>query len=143
MGHEYDAYLAFGYKFTRQDIWDCFGRQCPEVSHEELRFDPRTGLPTAPAKVIDEEDSCRLFLNGVDYGDDVEEFIDELGSLIGASVVVYGAEYGYVIGPGVPDEISVEGLMRLETEASEIGFRLRELGLDAKEPMVQACLFIS
>lgn len=95
--------LKVGWSLPYDDVVRAFSFEREEVSHEEDRFDPKSGRKTGTEKVVDVVGGTCVRLNGKEWfleewwDASMEEFFEELGQTVGCAVSAFGGqEYGQV-----------------------------------------------
>jgi hypothetical protein len=104
MGIDYQFSLGIGFILDREDVVAPFRVEVPEKFHMEDRFDPKTGKPIEPVKVIDEEAGEAFVVDGTTY-EDGYDFFEALGSKLGCSIANQG---GYSDGETLYLTVDVE-----------------------------------
>lgn len=152
----YSTNIDVGFVFKLKDLEKAFGKKVPEKSHMEPRWDSKTGKRLRDKKVVDEEASICLQLDGKKYGDDWMRFAMDVAKKIdcycGESFLENHDEHEYsiiVFGPKQPDPkimaTNVAGLltpvplplkwvMSCGPEIERIRGELVRLGLRPSEP---------
>lgn len=124
MGVSYDASAIIGIAFTEEQIDAAFGRNLPEWSHEEERFDPRTGKSLGMVKIVTKPARRLLVLDDEIYDQDSLTLMQDLARHIGCDMDwagdFRGGEGLYVLGSSVPDGASLEDVARLMNAAAEL-----------------------
>jgi len=163
MSTDYSFGIAVGFEIDFDLVFKKWGKDLPELSHAEPRFDQRTGKQTKSEKVVDRE-ACRgLVIGGMEYPLDDRHEIDEAldqeldayvqwtsdnpsESAAGETLMIspkglkfkdpslLELDYGRVTGSG---GFLVEDLVRALPKLKELGARLQKLGLRPKKPMVR------
>lgn len=101
MGMDYSVGLMAGFRVEAEAFERPFKRTVAGSSHEEPRFDRRTGEPADPELVVDEEERVVYALDGVDY-EYPQDLADALAERLGATVDYcfdLDGPVWYVIGP--------------------------------------------
>lgn len=95
--------LKVGWALPFDDVVAKFRFEKAEESHLEDRFDPKTGAKLDPERVVDVHAGEWIRLNGKEWPSEewwdssMEEFFEELGSVLGCSVSGFGGqEYGQI-----------------------------------------------
>lgn len=114
MSIQYEPRTIIGFFPSIEDFLDEVERPLGEISHTEERYDQRTGKRLEDVKVVDREASIGYVVNGREFGeDDVQELLEYIGELIGATVETVdngftGDIYGVAIVPkGVEEEANM------------------------------------
>lgn len=148
--------LGVGFVMAFDDVVDPFlNGITEEVSHEEKRFDPKTGECIGTVKVVDIEPGIRLALlpnSSKKWGIDVKtfdkiDFFSELGTLLGCNVIMFceGELVGFDVCKSsdtvadtsyyASDEVSIgsslslQKVMRMEARAKKLLLKMKKLGL--------------
>jgi hypothetical protein len=142
MGVEHNSYTSIGYEFDAEGLSKFFLIKVPEVSHMEERFDPKTGKPVAPVKVVDRAAGEAFQIPGTTeiYDDTcLQSFIEEeLAAYLGCSVDVSFNAWDGTIGNVVfcPDlefrgsSIPLGYVMELMPKFDQIKLKLEKLGIE-------------
>lgn len=122
MSIQYEPRTIIGFFPSIEDFLDEVERPLGEISHTEERYDQRTGKRLEDVKVVDREASIGYVVNGREFRasssgefgeDDVQELLEYIGELIGATVETVdngftGDIYGVAIVPkGVEEEANM------------------------------------
>jgi hypothetical protein len=114
MSTSYSFSLAVGFLVTEGEIDELFRKQTrPEKFHMEDRFDSKTGKRTGEVKVVDEDASSELVIDGKVVEDDPETVMRALCALISDVEVQYtwhsrlnNDEPAFVVGPPMPPQVT-------------------------------------
>lgn len=161
--------LQVGFMLEYAEVVKAFAFEKAEVSHEEDRFDPKSGKKTETEKVVDSEGGTWVRLNGVEcnangewHDGELEPFFEELGAHLGCGVSTFGGgELGMVAFNLVGDDANVpntsydphqdwsvgsaldlEKLAGLWPELNRVARKMRELGLQPSKPSVFAAMVV-
>ncbi len=152
MSTDYSAFLLVGFRLEEESLVD-FKRRWPERWHNEPRFDTKTGIRLADARVVDEVQRTRLEFDG-NSGLDFIEFCELAANKIGCEMEVCGSDceiaYFYLPistegGGSIHPHFDVGGSARFE-DVVALGPRLEQmrialdhLKIPAVGPLVGLC----
>lgn len=91
MGTHYSYGLGIGYVVKVKEALAPFAKVTPEVSHEEKRFDAKTGRSLSPVKVIDKHGYTEYTIGGTTI-DNVYDAEDMLSKFLNVKIARIGAE---------------------------------------------------
>ena len=126
----------------------------PEKSHQEKRFDPKSGKELPSETVIDVEESEVFVLKGKEYSDD-DDFYEALAKAVGGNLVEFGCynagEVSHMIEIPLPKatqrqiggrtfvtprQVSVVWVLKQLPKLQKIQRSLRDLGISVGEPAI-------
>ncbi len=88
MSTYYSFSVAVGFEIGFKHVLKKYGRELPEKSRMEDRFDPKSGKKVDPVKVVDRPAGLRVVIRKRTYdpAEDAREICEALGREIGAKV---------------------------------------------------------
>jgi len=151
MGIDVSQAVALGFEISMAELRRVLGVHHPEVAHEEPRFDPKTGQPAEPKRVIKRHEYWIYQVDGQDY-DEVWEASEALATKLRCEVVhngcfvtgyhkfIYGVDTGLSCSDAgrCPEDsrTSFKTILERSLRLEQIGAALRELGFNPGEALL-------
>lgn len=153
MGVNYSAKIRVGFLFDQDEIKIFYKILVPGVSHDEPRFDPKTGKRTGSVVVHDKHEEAAYVYEDIEE-EDIHDFTEAFAEKMQADVHHFGDDEGYqiVISPiDSPEEIG-EGkdygrfdtgghldwlaVSQLKDKLESLSTDLARAGLTPREPLI-------
>jgi hypothetical protein len=156
MSVEHSASFGIGWLIEPSTVPAKMKKEVKEESHQEPRFDPKTGKPIEPETVIDQEEGT-VYLLGESEFCEFDEFISCLAEKVGGYAGSFGDFVGgdvlYTIEVNIPDKLyahatvdgkkyvqhdrlPVSSILELQPALARIQEALHQLGFDLGEPEI-------
>lgn len=147
MKDEFKVMLLVGWPITKEQIKAKFGKDVCAITHQERRWDPKTGEEVAPEVVVDQRAGIQLWFGGKRFMD-VATMAGHMADTIGCRAVSWtddGGDEVVVFGPHLGDDFDgthapFGRLSRAAVDVVKIGKALDEMGFKTSRivPIVAA-----